>query len=136
MNESVSAKALDPLYKWLDGLNVRSIFGEPVHEGNTVVIPVASMRVGFGYGSGSGPQPNAEGEGEQAAPAGEGAGAGGGGSLQPVGYLRITADDVKFEAITDNNLVSLAGIGMVAWNVFWVAAAIRAFAPKRSRSEE
>lgn len=136
MNDTVSTKALDPLYRWLDGLNVRSIFGEPVHEGNTVVIPVASMRVGFGYGAGSGPQPDAGTDAEPKPGSGEGAGGGGGGSLQPKGYLRITSDEVTYEAIADTTLIPLAGILMVAWNVFWIAATIRAFAPRRSSADE
>ncbi|MFN8470842.1 MAG: spore germination protein GerW family protein [Anaerolineae bacterium] len=135
MTENISSKALDPLYQWLDRLNVRSVFGEPVHEGNTVVIPVASVRVGFGYGAGQQP-PSAGEDGGQQPGAGEGAGGGGGSSVQPRGYVRMSADDVAYEPITDHNLISLAGIAMVAWNVFWVAATIRAFAPKRSGSEE
>jgi hypothetical protein len=38
---------------------------------------------------------------------------------------------VKFEPIMDQTRIALAGILMVAWNVFWVSATIRT-ALKRS----
>lgn len=135
MNDTASNKALKPLNDWMDRLNVGAVFGEPVHEGNSVVIPVASLTMGFGYGAGS-PPPQAASQDDQKPASGESAGGGGGGSLQPRGYLRITADDVKYEPIMNTTLVSLAGIIMAAWNVFWIARAIRAFAPKTPRSEE
>ncbi len=135
MDDIAANKALKPLNDWLDRLSVRTIFGEPVHEGDSVVIPVASLRAGFGYGAGSAPPQPGE-DGEMKPSQGEGAGGGGGGSLQPKGYLRITADDVKYEPIMDTTLVSLAGILLAAWNVFWIAAAIRAFASKAPRSQE
>ncbi len=135
MNDMASNKALKPLNEWLERLNVRAVFGEPVHEGNTVVIPVGSLRMGFGYGAGSAPpQPGDDGN-TQPTP-GEGAGGGGAGTLQPRGYLRITPDDVKYEPIMDTTLISLAGILMAAWNVFWIARTIRAFAPKKPDKSE
>ena len=135
MDNTTTNKALGPLNEWLDRLNVSAVFGDPVHEGNSVVIPVASLRMGFGYGAGS-PPPQPAGDGEPKPAAGEGAGGGGGGSVQPRGYLRITPDDVNYEPILDTTMVSLAGILMAAWNVFWIARTIRAFAPKQPRDGE
>lgn len=130
MNDNMSNKALGPLYQWLDRVNVGAVFGQPVHEGNTVIIPVASVSMGFGFGAGpASPQQGPTGD-EKSAPA-EGGGGGGGGSVQPKGYLRITANDVKYEPIMDTQMISLAGILMAAWNVFWIARTIRAFAPKK-----
>ena len=118
-------------FAW-DGL-VRGflVFGDPVREGNVTLIPVAGVGYGFGYGGGRGRmaagQPGVqEGTGEP----GEGSGSGGGGAgmARPLGYIRVTADEVKYEPIMDTQRMGLFGIAMVMWNVFWIAAAVRAFA--------
>lgn len=69
-------------------------YGEPVHVGERVVIPIARVRGAGGYGFGRGVN-KADGE--------EGDGGGGGGALEatPAGFLDITPDGVRFEAIPD-----------------------------------
>jgi uncharacterized spore protein YtfJ len=124
----------------LDRLSIQSVFGEPLREGETTLIPVAEVTLGFGYGYGSGPAPQPEAADEEEAlaeaPPAEaaavelekevgGAGGGGGGKARPLGYIRIDAQGVRFESIEDETRIALAGIAMVAWCVFWIAAAIR-----------
>ena len=46
-----------PIEDMLGRLSVRSAFGEPIQEGDTTVIPVATVACGFGYGSGYGRGP-------------------------------------------------------------------------------
>ena len=48
--------------------------------------------------------------------------------------VRITPEGVDYEAAMDRNAVPLAGIAMVAWNVFWIAATVRAFARRSKKS--
>ena len=36
-------------------LSIRHVYGEPVHHGDTTVIPVAQVAYGFGAGGGQGP---------------------------------------------------------------------------------
>jgi uncharacterized spore protein YtfJ len=135
-------KIAQQLEATLDRLSINAVFGEPLHEGETTLIPVAEVTLGFGYGYGSGPAPQPcateEEEGEEAPPAADepevqvelekemgGAGGGGGGKARPLGYIRIDPQGVRFEAIEDETRIALAGIAMVAWCAFWIAAAVR-----------
>jgi hypothetical protein len=94
---------------------------------------VASVGYAFGYGSGSGKMTGASSgaAGEPCGP-GEGSGQGGGGagSARPLGYVRVSPDGVAYEPIMDTSRISILGIAMVMWNVFWITAAIRAFVKK------
>ena len=136
--------ALEPIEDMLARLNVSAAFGEPVREGDTTLIPVASVACGFGYGSGYGRAPGktpgqakdkpvAEDPGEALTPdegEGGGAGAGGGGWVKPQGYIRISGDEVRYEPIMSMTLIPLAGMLTGAWCLFWISAAVRAFARK------
>ena len=119
----------EPIENMMKRLTVNSVFGEPIKEGDQTVIPVAQVSYGFGFGAGWGSGATEAAEEGQPANAGEGGGHGGGatGKARPVGALRITADSVHFEPVMDPKVVALAGIAMVAWNVFWIAATVRAF---------
>lgn len=124
------APVTEPIESMMKRLTVNSVFGEPVREGDQTVIPVARVSYGFGFGAGWGSgtaEPETE---DKEAATGEGGGHGGGamGKAQPLGALRITADGVHFEPLMDPKAIALAGIAMIAWNVFWIAATVRAFA--------
>jgi uncharacterized spore protein YtfJ len=124
-------KAFEPIQQAMDRMDVSRVYGEPTREGDTIIIPVAEHSLAFGYGFGSGEGPI--GEVEQASgegpPIGTGSGGGGGGwgGSRPRGFIKITPDGVVYEPAIDVNRLGLAGILLVAWNVFWVALAIRAF---------
>ncbi len=123
MNEK---QILRPIEEMMERLTVAATFGAPVKEGEVTLIPVASVAYGFGYGAGSAPRPADEADAEKAG--GEGAGGGGGGMAKPMGYVRVGAGGVKYEPLFDPAKVSIAGILMVAWSVFWIAQTIKAFA--------
>lgn len=121
---------LTPIEQFVETLDVKSVFGEPVTEDGVTLIPVAEVQYGFGYGGGYGSQPSdgdaAEGkEEEEASVDGAGGGGGAGGRAAPRGFIRITPDKVTFEPITNEERIPLAGILMVAWSVFWVALTLR-----------
>ncbi len=132
MNDKVEV-SLEPIDEMLRKLNASAVFGEPFKEGAVTVIPVANVAYGFGYGSGRGkmtggmhgPMGEASEPGE-----GSGQGGGGGGMARPIGYLRISADGVTYEPIMDTSRISMLGIAMVMWNIFWSTSAIRAFVKK------
>jgi uncharacterized spore protein YtfJ len=67
-------------------------YGDPVRAGDRVVIPVARVNAvgGLGFGSGR------DGKG-----GGEGGGGGGTFEAAPVGFIDISADGARFEAIPD-----------------------------------
>jgi uncharacterized spore protein YtfJ len=118
---------LEPIEKMVDGLGVNAVFGEPIREGGVTVVPVAEVRFAFGYGYGSGRGRGEETEGgPSAAEEGSGGGSGAGGRASAKGYVRISADDVRFEPVLDVTRLALAGIAFAAWSVFWIGRAMRA----------
>ena len=125
--------ALERIDEMLEKMSVNAVFGQPFREGDMTLIPVASVGYAFGYGSGSGRMTGASSGtgGEPCGPGeGSGQGGGGGGRARPLGYIRISPDKVAFEPIMDTGRISMLGIAMVMWNVFWITAAIRAFVKK------
>ncbi|MBX3010515.1 MAG: hypothetical protein KF832_03370 [Caldilineaceae bacterium] len=128
----------EPIRLMLQQVGAKSIFGEPIIQGGVVVIPVAQVQFGFGYGGGYGhsdatPKPDAT---TGSAAEGGGGGGGAGGHSAPRGFIRIAGDEVKFEPITDENRIPLAGILMVAWSVFWVTATIRVIAKVIAKTQQ
>ena len=118
---------LEPIEKMVDGLGVGAVFGEPIREGGVTVVPVAEVRFAFGYGYGSGRGRGEETEGgPSTAEEGSGGGSGAGGRASAKGYVRISADEVRFEPVLDVTRIALAGIAFAAWSVFWIGRAMRA----------
>jgi uncharacterized spore protein YtfJ len=115
---------LEPIEKVVEGLGPGSVFGEPIKESGVTVVPVAEVRFAFGYGYGSG-----RGRGEEEEGSGGGSGAGGRASAK--GYIRISADEVRFEPVLDVTRLALAGIAFAAWSVFWIGRTIRAVGSRR-----
>lgn len=137
--EQQTVPSTAPIEQMLEKLGVDAVFGKPTTEGEVTIIPVAQVEMGFGYGSGYGRAPEAEQANRsevQASPQGGeggGGGGGGGGRATPRGYVRITPQEVKFQPIIDETRIPLAGILMVAWSVFWIAATIRSVAKSIAR---
>ncbi len=73
---------------------VESVFGEPIHVGEKIVVPVARVAYGFGGGGGGGRRKSSESDGGE--PHGEGGGGGGGAVAYPAGALEITEDETRF----------------------------------------
>jgi len=118
---------LEPIEKMVDGLGVGAVFGEPIREGGVTVVPVAEVRFAFGYGYGSGRGRGEETEGgPSTAEEGSGGGSGAGGRASAKGYVRISADEVRFEPVLDVTRIALAGIALAAWSVFWISRTMRA----------
>jgi uncharacterized spore protein YtfJ len=68
----------------------RLVYGKPVRAGEHTLVPVARVRLAGGFGFGS--QPDEEG--------------GGGGGLiaaRPVGFIEVSPDGVRYEAISSRN---------------------------------
>jgi uncharacterized spore protein YtfJ len=117
---------LEPIEKMVDGLGVGAVFGEPIMEGGVTVVPVAEVRFAFGYGYGSGGGRVEETGDSPRTAEGSGGGSGAGGRASARGYIRISADDVRFEPVLDVTRLALAGIAFAAWSVFWIGKTIRA----------
>jgi hypothetical protein len=72
--------------------DIRAVFGEPIRQGDLVVIPVARVRWGFGGGGGRADD----------TPTGTASGSGGGGGVaaDPIGYLEISGEEAVFRPIS------------------------------------
>ena len=92
-------------------LSVRHVYAEPVHHGDTTVIPVAKVAYGFGAGAGRRPAPRsgemASSTAEAAGADAQGGGGGGGARLTPIGALEVGPHGTRF--IRYNELSRLAG---------------------------
>jgi uncharacterized spore protein YtfJ len=107
-------------------LSIRHVYGEPVHQGNATVIPVAQVVYGFGAGGGQRP-----GQGPKKAldessaiagalPEAQGAGGGGGLRMTPAGALEIRPDGTRFVHFHPlRPLIGAAALGLV---VGWLVA--------------
>ncbi len=122
---------LEPIEKMVDGLGVGAVFGEPIREGGVTIVPAAEVRFAFGYGYGSGRGRGGEAEESRSAEEGSGGGSGAGGRASAKGYVRTSADEVRFEPVLDVTRLGLAGIAFAAWSVFWAGRTIRAVGSRR-----
>jgi len=104
---------------------VKTVFGDPMTANGRTIIPVANVRYAFGVGMGRGKSEKQEGSGE-------GGGGGGGVMIRPVAILEIGEQDARVKPIPDVTRLALAAMTLVAWNVFWITAAIRAIARRRA----
>ena len=103
---------------------VKTVFGEPYQVNGRTIIPVAKFAYGFGFGGGRGNGKTGEGEDART---GGGTGAGGGGrvSVRPIALLEVGGTETTVKPIVDVTRLALAGMALVAWNVFWITYTVR-----------
>jgi uncharacterized spore protein YtfJ len=123
----VQAPLVDPTGQALNKLvataSAEAVFGQPVVNGDTTVIPCSEVAIGMGMGSGSGPVD------EKGNPTGSGSGGGGGARGRPVAAIVITKDGVRVEPIFDLTKIILASLTTGTFILLWVG---RLFLMKRS----
>ena len=94
--EALMTSVLENLKKVVDA---NTVIGDPLNLPNgTSIIPVTKLACGFGCGGGEYGKPEAN------AKTPFGGGTGGGISVQPLGFIAVTADDVKFIHIDDASI--------------------------------
>jgi uncharacterized spore protein YtfJ len=103
-----------------DAATVERVFGEPIRQGDLIVIPVAKVRHGWGGGQGWGSEGAKDGQDESLKNGGgEAAGGGGGGGLgfaaTPAGVIVIKDGEVRWQPVVDVNRIVLGGqlLGLV-----------------------
>jgi uncharacterized spore protein YtfJ len=120
-----SVAPLEPIAAFFErSLSLRQVYGEPVHHGETTIIPVAKVAFGFGAGGGrgqarerlaeaslSGSEPGAE---------TQGGGGGGGARLSPIGALEIGPRGTHF--VRYNQLPRLLGALALGLGAGWLLA--------------
>ena len=102
-------------------MGIERVFGKPEKVGDRTIVPVAAVTWSGGMGFGKGEDPTA-GEGKRS---GQGGGGGGRVNVRPVAMLEITAAGTRVIPVIDRTRIILAGMLLVAWNVFWVAYTLR-----------
>jgi uncharacterized spore protein YtfJ len=117
--------AMDVVSKVREGMNQRTVFGEPVMHDGLAIIPVA--RISGGGGGGSGQEPSG------VKPGGEGAGFGI--RSAPVGVFVVKDDTVTWRPSMDLNRVILGGqiVGIVA--LLTIGSIVRAVLARRAKSK-
>jgi uncharacterized spore protein YtfJ len=117
-DQNVQAASVDPTEQALSRLVVTAtadaVFGEPVVNGDTTVIPCSEVAIGMGMGSGSGPKD------EKGNPTGGGSGGGGGARGRPVAAIVITNEGVRVEPIFDLTKIILASLTTGTFILLWV----------------
>jgi len=78
-----------PIESLLRTVGIDKVYGTPITQGDTTVVPVADVRTGFGFGGGAAPE----------APNESGGGGGAGLRMTPRGYLEITSEGVRYRPI-------------------------------------
>jgi uncharacterized spore protein YtfJ len=119
---SVVDSVQEVLHHFLEAAAVEAVYGEPVRNGETLVVPTAEVvsAVGFGMGSGGGTassrSPGGESK-ESTGSGGSGGGGGGGGRVlsRPVAVIVITPDHVRVEPIVDVTKLGLAALTAVGF---------------------
>jgi uncharacterized spore protein YtfJ len=104
---AIAAQPLPQAPVWQRALGrltgTRVCYGKPIEAYGHVVVPVATLRtwggLGFGRGAGPGAGPPVTIEDEAAASLGHGAGGGGFVDARPVGFLEISPEGVRYQAI-------------------------------------
>ncbi len=125
MSETTSSSAVergvnrffDAFERAEQAVAIENLYGQPVKNGDTVIVPIATVSQLIGAGGGIGSDTKAETERD------EGVGGGGGGSInaRPIGFAEINAEGVKIHPIVDENRALAVSLAFAAWAVFWTA---------------
>ncbi len=95
--------------RFLEVADVKSVYGQPVEHGDTIVIPAAEvlcgMAFGAGYGYGKSNDPEEQNQGS-------GGGGGGGGRTfsRPVAVIIASPEGVRIDPVIDITKLGLAGL--------------------------
>lgn len=97
---------------FLDAATVDAVYGDPIQNGDTLIIPSAEVLalMGFGLGSGSGYGPS-DNEGSNQG-GGTGSGGGGGGKVlaRPVAVVISSPEGVRVEPVVDVTKIAMAAL--------------------------
>jgi uncharacterized spore protein YtfJ len=117
-------QALDTIEQVMDSLHavasVEVVYGAPVKQRDTLIIPAAEVVAfsGFGVGQGFGGPEN-----ESSSIGGAGGGGGGGGSAhaRPVAVIIVSPEGVRIDPVFDLTKIALAGVTFAVFAVGMLA---------------
>ncbi|MBN1148446.1 MAG: hypothetical protein JXA78_14395 [Anaerolineales bacterium] len=113
---------------FLEAANVEAVYGEPIEQGETLIIPAAEVLSGLGFGVGGG---LGGGDSDEGAGSGAGGGGGGGGRVlsRPVAVIVVSPQGVRVEPVVDVTKIALAGLTAGA---FVIGMMMRLLSPKKA----
>ncbi len=96
--------------KFLNAAKVTAVYGRPIKNGDTLIIPTAEVLSGMGFGIGVGTSPRTD-DNEGTEPGG-GVGGGGGGRVlsRPVAVVIASPEGVRVEPVVDTTKIALAAL--------------------------
>ena len=97
------ADVTTPIEAIIRQIGLDKVYGTPITQGDTTIVPVAEVRTGFGYGEGHDPD-HEEG----------GSGGGAGVRLTPRGFIEMTDEGVRYRPIFSYTPLVVGG-GFLAW---------------------
>lgn len=127
----------DTMEYFLSAASVDAAYGDPIENGDTLVIPTAEVLavMGFGMGSGYGRSDAEKNESGQGGP-GEGGGSGGGGGgrvlSRPVAVIVSSPEGVRVEPVVDVTKIALAALTAVG---FMITMVMRMMRPRYSAED-
>ena len=127
----------DTLGEFLQSASVDAVYGTPIQDGDTLIIPAAEVLtvMGFGVGSGRGTgySKETDNEEEQSDEVSEGSGSGGGGGgrvlARPAAVIISTPEGVRVEPVVDVTKLGLAALTAAG---FMVGMLLRMMNPRNA----
>ena len=127
----------DTLGEFLQSASVDAVYGTPIQDGDTIIIPAAEVLtvMGFGVGSGRGTgfSKETDSEEEQSDGVSEGSGSGGGGGgrvlARPAAVIISTPEGVRVEPVVDVTKLGLAALTAAG---FMVGMLLRMMNPRNA----
>lgn len=127
----------DTLGEFLQSASVDAVYGTPIQDGDTLIIPAAEVLtvMGFGVGSGRGTgySKETDSDEEQSDEMSEGSGSGGGGGgrvlARPAAVIISTPEGVRVEPVVDVTKLGLAALTAAG---FMVGMLLRMMNPRNA----
>ena len=104
-------------------VGIERVFGRSEKVGEKTLLPVAAVSWSGGMGFGKAEDPHRETPTQERRA--HGGGGGGKVKVRPVALVEITAAETRIVPIVDRTRIILAGMFLIAWNVFWVTYTVR-----------
>lgn len=96
--ENIMSEITDELEKLI---STKTVIGEPVHAGDSIIIPVTKVSFGFATGGGEGKRHTSNDE------EGFGGGGGAGAKIEPVAFIVVSNDNVRVMPISPRNEIGV-----------------------------
>ena len=117
---------LETIREAVDSANAGKVFGQPIIQGDLILLPVATVHGGGGGGSGTGPQAGGKDAG--------GAGGGLGVTAKPAGVFVIKDGKVGWRPAVDVNRIVLGGQLVAVTALLVLRAIVKARGRRESRT--